>query len=79
MSDIERGWILVNKDQHRQLKSLQEKGSKKEVSQGISPILPRVKPADTPKCPRSRINLETRENTTSGALYDAINLVFPLI
>ncbi|XP_014846270.1 PREDICTED: sorting nexin-17 [Poecilia mexicana] len=30
LSDIERGWILVNKDQHRQLKSLQEKGSKKE-------------------------------------------------
>ncbi|XP_064817704.1 sorting nexin-17-like [Oncorhynchus masou masou] len=30
VSDIERGWILVNKDQHRQLKSLQEKGSKKE-------------------------------------------------
>lgn len=28
--DIERGWILVNKDQHRQLKSLQEKGSRKE-------------------------------------------------
>lgn len=34
VSDIERGWILVNKDQHRQLKSLQEKGSKKEVSKG---------------------------------------------
>lgn len=31
VSDIERGWILVNKEQHRQLKSLQEKGSKKEV------------------------------------------------
>uniref|UniRef100_A0A6Q2XJ40 Sorting nexin-17 n=1 Tax=Esox lucius TaxID=8010 RepID=A0A6Q2XJ40_ESOLU len=31
VSDIERGWILVNKDQHRQLKSLQEKGSKKEL------------------------------------------------
>uniref|UniRef100_A0A671RFJ4 Sorting nexin-17 n=1 Tax=Sinocyclocheilus anshuiensis TaxID=1608454 RepID=A0A671RFJ4_9TELE len=30
VSDIERGWILVNKEQHRQLKSLQEKGSKKE-------------------------------------------------
>uniref|UniRef100_A0A8C4EQJ5 Sorting nexin-17 n=1 Tax=Dicentrarchus labrax TaxID=13489 RepID=A0A8C4EQJ5_DICLA len=30
VSDIERSWILVNKDQHRQLKSLQEKGSKKE-------------------------------------------------
>ncbi|XP_066565315.1 sorting nexin-17 isoform X2 [Amia ocellicauda] len=30
VSDIERNWILVNKDQHRQLKSLQEKGSKKE-------------------------------------------------
>uniref|UniRef100_A0A8D0CT28 Sorting nexin 17 n=1 Tax=Sander lucioperca TaxID=283035 RepID=A0A8D0CT28_SANLU len=30
VSDIERGWILVNKDQDRQLKSLQEKGSKKE-------------------------------------------------
>uniref|UniRef100_A0A4W5RHA4 Sorting nexin-17 n=1 Tax=Hucho hucho TaxID=62062 RepID=A0A4W5RHA4_9TELE len=30
VSDIDRGWILVNKDQHRQLKSLQEKGSKKE-------------------------------------------------
>ncbi|XP_078506230.1 sorting nexin-17 isoform X2 [Lissotriton helveticus] len=30
VSDIERGWILVNKDQHRQLKSLQEKVSKKE-------------------------------------------------
>lgn len=35
VSDIERGWILVNKDQHRQLKSLQEKGSKKEVSRSI--------------------------------------------
>lgn len=31
VSDIERGWILANKDQHRQAKSLQEKGSKKEV------------------------------------------------
>uniref|UniRef100_A0A8D3D4T7 Sorting nexin 17 n=1 Tax=Scophthalmus maximus TaxID=52904 RepID=A0A8D3D4T7_SCOMX len=30
VADIERGWILVNKDQHRQLKSLQDKGSKKE-------------------------------------------------
>ncbi|MGH0151746.1 UNVERIFIED_CONTAM: hypothetical protein FKN15_001673 [Acipenser sinensis] len=30
VSDTERGWILVNKEQHRQLKSLQEKGSKKE-------------------------------------------------
>ncbi|NWY07693.1 SNX17 protein, partial [Nothoprocta ornata] len=30
VSDIERGWILVNKEQHRQLKSLQEKVSKKE-------------------------------------------------
>lgn len=38
VSDIERGWILVNKDQHRQLKSLQEKGSKKEVSNGTSAI-----------------------------------------
>lgn len=36
VSDIERGWILVNKDQHRQLKSLQEKNSKKEVSRGVS-------------------------------------------
>lgn len=35
VSDIERGWILVNKDQHRQLKSLQEKGSKKEVSRRL--------------------------------------------
>lgn len=32
VADIERGWVLVNKEQHRQLKSLQEKGSKKEVS-----------------------------------------------
>ncbi|KFV96598.1 Sorting nexin-17, partial [Fulmarus glacialis] len=30
VSDIEHGWILVNKEQHRQLKSLQEKVSKKE-------------------------------------------------
>uniref|UniRef100_A0A674IIN6 Sorting nexin-17 n=1 Tax=Terrapene triunguis TaxID=2587831 RepID=A0A674IIN6_9SAUR len=30
VSDIERGWILVSKEQHRQLKSLQEKVSKKE-------------------------------------------------
>ncbi|XP_061668812.1 sorting nexin-17 isoform X3 [Syngnathoides biaculeatus] len=30
VADVERGWILVNKDQRRQLKSLQEKGSKKE-------------------------------------------------
>uniref|UniRef100_A0AAY4AYH8 PX domain-containing protein n=1 Tax=Denticeps clupeoides TaxID=299321 RepID=A0AAY4AYH8_9TELE len=30
VTDIDRGWILVNKEQHRQLKSLQEKGSKKE-------------------------------------------------
>uniref|UniRef100_A0A8C1C2E2 Sorting nexin-17 n=1 Tax=Cyprinus carpio carpio TaxID=630221 RepID=A0A8C1C2E2_CYPCA len=29
-SQVKRGWILVNKEQHRQLKSLQEKGSKKE-------------------------------------------------
>lgn len=34
MSDIEHGWILVNKEQHRQLKSLQEKVSKKEVGEG---------------------------------------------
>lgn len=32
VSDIEHGWILVTKEQHRQLKSLQEKVSKKEVS-----------------------------------------------
>lgn len=31
VADIERGWILANKEQHRQLKSLQEKVSKKEV------------------------------------------------
>ncbi|XP_062934594.1 sorting nexin-17 isoform X2 [Cynocephalus volans] len=31
VSDIEHGWILVTKEQHRQLKSLQEKVSKKEV------------------------------------------------
>ncbi|NWS11409.1 SNX17 protein, partial [Pachyramphus minor] len=30
VSDIEHGWIVVNKEQHRQLKSLQEKVSKKE-------------------------------------------------
>uniref|UniRef100_A0A8C6VET4 Sorting nexin-17 n=1 Tax=Naja naja TaxID=35670 RepID=A0A8C6VET4_NAJNA len=30
IADIERGWILANKEQHRQLKSLQEKVSKKE-------------------------------------------------
>ncbi|MEJ1287209.1 sorting nexin 17 [Cricetulus griseus] len=30
VSDIEHGWILVTKEQHRQLKSLQEKVSKKE-------------------------------------------------
>ncbi|TRZ01331.1 hypothetical protein DNTS_025524, partial [Danionella cerebrum] len=30
MADVERGWILANKEQHKQLKSLQEKGSKKE-------------------------------------------------
>nr|XP_060610800.1 sorting nexin-17 [Anolis sagrei ordinatus] len=30
VADIERGWILANKEQHRQLKSLQEKVSKKE-------------------------------------------------
>ncbi|XP_043365861.1 sorting nexin-17 isoform X4 [Dermochelys coriacea] len=30
VSDIERGWILVTQEQHRQLKSLQEKVSKKE-------------------------------------------------
>lgn len=36
VSDIEQGWILVNKDQHRQLKSLQEKGSKKEVSKCLT-------------------------------------------
>lgn len=33
VSDIEHGWILVNKEQHRQLKSLQEKVSKKEVGE----------------------------------------------
>lgn len=37
VSDIEHGWILVNKEQHRQLKSLQEKVSKKEVGQGTVP------------------------------------------
>ncbi|KAJ6661259.1 hypothetical protein lerEdw1_015396 [Lerista edwardsae] len=31
VADIERGWILASKEQHRQLKSLQEKVSKKEV------------------------------------------------
>ncbi|KAH0505035.1 Sorting nexin-17 [Microtus ochrogaster] len=30
VSDIEHGWILVTKEQHRQLKSLQDKVSKKE-------------------------------------------------
>lgn len=39
VSDIEHGWILVNKEQHRQLKSLQEKVSKKEVGQGIGAVL----------------------------------------
>lgn len=39
VSDIEHGWILVNKEQHRQLKSLQEKVSKKEVGQGTVPQL----------------------------------------
>ncbi|KAM9382706.1 sorting nexin-17 isoform 1-T1 [Phaethornis superciliosus] len=34
VSDIEHRWILVNKEQHRQLKSLQEKVSKKEVGEG---------------------------------------------
>lgn len=34
VADIERGWILANKEQHRQLKSLQEKVSKKEVGRG---------------------------------------------
>ncbi|XP_075437654.1 sorting nexin-17 [Ascaphus truei] len=33
VSDIERGWIQVNKEQLRQLKSLQEKVSKKEFIQ----------------------------------------------
>ncbi|KAG9460591.1 hypothetical protein GDO78_020795, partial [Eleutherodactylus coqui] len=32
-SDIERGWVQVNKEQLRQLKSLQEKDSKKEFIQ----------------------------------------------
>lgn len=36
VSDIERGWILVNKEQHRQLKSLQEKVSKKEVGTAMA-------------------------------------------
>ncbi|KAM4771651.1 sorting nexin-17 [Rhinophrynus dorsalis] len=31
--DVERGWLQVNKEQHRQLKSLQEKVSKKEFIQ----------------------------------------------
>lgn len=40
VSDIEHGWILVNKEQHRQLKSLQEKVSKKEVGEeGTKPRL----------------------------------------
>ncbi|XP_042302953.1 LOW QUALITY PROTEIN: sorting nexin-17 [Sceloporus undulatus] len=30
VADIERGWILASKEQHRQLRSLQEKVSKKE-------------------------------------------------
>lgn len=43
MSDIEHGWILVNKEQHRQLKSLQEKVSKKEVGEeGTMPWLGQV-------------------------------------
>ncbi|KAG8535162.1 hypothetical protein GDO81_029280 [Engystomops pustulosus] len=33
VSDIERGWVQVNKEQLRQLKSLQEKVSKKEFIQ----------------------------------------------
>lgn len=33
VSDVERGWVLVTKEQHRQLKSLQEKVSKKEFIQ----------------------------------------------
>lgn len=35
VADIERGWILASKEQHRQLKSLQEKVSKKEVGHGL--------------------------------------------
>ncbi|XP_018117353.1 sorting nexin-17 isoform X1 [Xenopus laevis] len=33
VSDVERGWVQVTKEQHRQLKSLQEKVSKKEFIQ----------------------------------------------
>lgn len=28
---MERGWVLASKEEHRQLTSLQQKGSKKEV------------------------------------------------
>ena len=31
MSDISRNWVLANKDQHKHLKALQDKNSKKEV------------------------------------------------
>ena len=31
VSDISRNWVLANKDQHKHLKALQDKNSKKEV------------------------------------------------
>ena len=31
VSDIARNWVLANKDQHKHLKTLQDKNSKKEV------------------------------------------------
>ena len=55
VADIEHGWILVTKEQHQQLKSLQEKVSKKEVSltspspsKGLLPLGGPASPPDSP-------------------------------
>lgn len=31
VSDIDRGWVIADKEQHRRLAALQQKNSKKEV------------------------------------------------
>ena len=33
VSDLNRGWVLGSKEQHKQLKALQDKNSKREVVQ----------------------------------------------
>ena len=38
VNDVDRGWLMASKEQHKQLTSLQKKGSKKEVKILVSVV-----------------------------------------